>query len=352
MSVQKKTFVKDLVSGQRVDEIFVLAEARQQEARNGLFWTLRLQDAQGVVEAKIWYPNSQQYEKFSPGELVRVRGQAGSFRDQLQITVDQVDVLDATDEAVDWSLFLPRSSRDPAEMLQELEELCAQNLHHVPWRKFCLMVLRDETIRSRMLMAPAAKSMHHAYIGGLVEHTLAVCRLCLAIADRYPALDREILLVGGVFHDLGKAWELSAGIHRDYTDQGRLLGHIQLGLEILEPFLAGAPDLPPELKMHFKHLLISHHGEYAFGSPKRPKTLEAFALHYADNLDAKMNTVTRLVEGLSEQESWTPYQRSMERQLFRPVHTPNTELNKPASGRAKSQRAGMVSFLEDMGKHE
>lgn len=347
VDLNKKSFVKDLVPGQRVEEVFVLAEARQQQAKNGPFWMLRLQDAQGVVEAKIWSPASQQYKEFPSGVLIHVRGMVGSFRDQIQITVEQAEVLEIDEADVDWALFLPRSSRDPALILQDIEELCSRELRHGPWRKFCLKVLRDEALRRRLLTAPAAKSMHHAYVGGLLEHTLAVCRLCLSICDLYPALDREILLAGAVFHDLGKAWELTAGVAREYTDEGRLLGHIHLGLEVLAPFLAKVSELSPGLILHFKHLLLSHHGEYAFGSPKRPKTLEALTLHYADNLDAKMNTVGRLLEDLPEQESWTAYQRSMERQLFRPEQTPKPE-HKPGPGPARGCRSGVVSFLGDL----
>jgi len=351
VSLQKKIFVQDLVPGQRIEEVFVLAEARQQQARNGPYWLLRLQDSQGIVEAKIWSPVSQQYAELPPGELVRVQGQVGSFRDQVQITVDRLDLVGLPDSEVDWSLFLPRSSRDPALLLEDVEKLCKQELRHEPWRKFCLHALRDDAIRDRLLTAPGAKTMHHAYIGGLLEHTLAVCRLCMTICDLYPRLDREILLAGAIFHDLGKAWELSSGIQRDYTDAGRLLGHIHLGLEVLGPFLERAKDLSAELKLHFKHLLLSHHGEHAFGSPKRPKTLEALVLHYADNLDAKMNIVEQLLEGIAEQESWTPYHRGMERQFFRAVATPRPEV-RPAPGQPKGQSLGPLNFLDDLGGRE
>ena len=188
--------------------------------------------------------------------------------------------------------------------------------------------------------------MHHAYIGGLLEHTLSVCRLCMVISELYPQVDREILLVGAIFHDLGKAWELNAGIQRDYTDPGRLLGHILLGVEILEPFLVKT-ELPPGLKLHLKHLLISHHGEYAYGSPRRPKTVEALILHYADNLDAKVNMTSLLVDALPEGDSWTPYQRSLERQMFRPERTPRPDI-KRTSASTRAERPGVLNFLDQL----
>ncbi|GAB6060269.1 3'-5' exoribonuclease YhaM family protein [Desulfonatronum parangueonense] len=346
MVAQKKLFIPDFQTGSKIDEIFVLVEARQGQARNGPYWQVRLQDARGVLDGKIWSPASQNYPELPVGELVRVCGAVDLFREQMQLRIDCLEPLIIAAEEIDWSLFLPRSVREPEEMLLEIEELCKRELLHGPWRKLCRKVLREPEIRSRLLLAPGAKSMHHAYIGGLIEHTLAVCRLCLSISELYPQVDREILLVAAIFHDLGKAWELNAGIQRDYTDPGRLLGHIMLGIEVLEPFLART-DLSPGLKMHFKHLLISHHGEYAYGSPRRPKTMEALILHYADNLDAKVNMTALLVDALPEDTSWTPYQRSLERQMFRPDRTPRPEIKQPSAPN-RTERPGVLNFLDQI----
>ncbi|PTN38512.1 3'-5' exoribonuclease YhaM family protein [Desulfonatronum sp. SC1] len=347
MAVQKKMFIPDIQPGTRIDEVFVLVEARQGQARNGPYWQVRLQDARGAVDGKIWSPVSQNYPELPVGEVVRVAGSADLFRDQLQLRIEQLEAVTAPRDQIDWSLFLPRSVREPEEMLLELEELCKRELHHAPWRKFCRKILQHPEIRSRLLLAPGAKSMHHAYIGGLLEHTLSVCRLSLAISDQYPEVDREVLLVGAVFHDLGKAWELDAGIQRDYTDPGRLLGHILLGLEVLEPFLAKNDDLAPGLKLHLKHLLASHHGTYEYGSPSLPKTSEALILHYADNLDAKVNMTSVLVQALPEETTWTPYQRSMERQFYRPERTPKPETKRPAAAN-RTERPGVRSFLHEL----
>ena len=347
MVVQKKMFIPDIQAGTRVDEVFVLVESRQGQARNGPYWQLRLQDARGTLDGKIWSPTSQSYPELPVGELVRVQGSTELFRDQLQIRVESLETVQVAPDQVDWSLFLPRSVREPEDMLLELEELCNKGLRHAPWRNFCRRVLRAPEIRTRLLLAPGAKSMHHAYIGGLLEHTLSVCRLSMAISDQYPDVDREILLVGAVFHDLGKAWELGAGVQREYTDPGRLLGHILLGLEVLEPFLAKSDDLSAGLKLHLKHLLVSHHGEYEYGSPKRPKTSEALILHYADNLDAKVNMTAVLLEALPEEISWTPYQRSMERQFFRPERTPKAEVKRPTAT-SRTERPGVGSFLDQL----
>lgn len=322
MVVQKKLYVSDFQMGNRVDETFVLTEARQCQAKNGPYWQVRLQDARGELDGKIWSPVSRDYQELPVGVLVRVKGTMDQFRDQLQLRIDKLDILEVAPHEVDWALFAPRSRREPEALLQDIETLCRGEIRHDAWRAFCQSVLSDTEVRARLLHAPGAKSMHHAYIGGLLEHTLSVCRLCLAISAQYPRVDRDILLVAAVFHDLGKAWELGAGLQRDYTDPGRLLGHILLGLEILEPYLQAAPDISPGLKLHFKHLLASHHGEYAYGSPKLPQTPEAIILHYVDNLDAKVNMVSLLVDAIPENESWSPYQRSMERQFFRAETSP------------------------------
>lgn len=335
MIPEKRQMVRDLQPGQPVRDMFVLSQARQGQARNGPFWSLTLQDSTGRMEARIWSPQSQAYQSLSGGSLVYVEGQAVSYKDQTQLNVEQLQTFDLetacnASPPLDLALFVPSSQEAPADLLERIEELCRQHLHYPGWRKLSARVLADEEIRSRLLVAVGGKAIHHAYVGGLLEHTLGVMQLCLSFAELYPHLDKEALLAAAVFHDLGKAWELGGGMVADYTDQGRLLGHIQLGLEVLEPFLRKA-KIDPELVMHFKHMILSHHGEYEYGSPKRPKTAEAMALHYADNLDAKMN---QFVTAFAEQEQeagsaedpvepvWSPFQRSLDRFLYRPRPTP------------------------------
>lgn len=301
-----------------------MAEARTGQSRNGPYWSLVLQDVSGQMEAKVWSPLSQAHPDLAAGQIVQVRAQAATYRDKCQLTIDQIEVLDPSQAQL--SDYLPPSPVDPAALLAEVEELCRRELAHKPWRALMKKILSDPEVRERLLPATGAKAVHHAYAGGLLEHTLAVARTCMALSDLYPALDRQILLVAALLHDLGKAWELTSGLACEYTDEGRLLGHIQLGLTKLEPFLAKAKDLDEGLILHLKHLIISHHGEYEFGAPKRPKTPEAFILHFADNIDAKMNTMAGAyaeLEGAGA--SWTPFQRYLDRYLYRAPHTPEPE---------------------------
>ena len=230
-----------------------------------------------------------------------LEGPVQTFREQIQVIVERLELVDLEQEGLDLSLFLPASGERPRDMLAGLMDLCREHLAYPPWRALVFEVLEDPEVQARLLAAPGAKSVHHAYGGGLLEHTLSVARLCMGLCGHYPQLDREILLVAAVFHDLGKGWELSGGLANDYTDEGRLLGHIFIGLGVLEPFLArsGAPEA---LQLHLKHIILSHHGQYEYGSPRRPKTAEALALHYADNLDAKLNQVASVFEGVEEGE--------------------------------------------------
>lgn len=335
---QKRLFVRDLAQGCQVNELFVLAQASRGQARNGPFWTLRLEDATGSIEAKLWSPASLAFEDIPAGQFVLASGVVNSYRDQPQLNLESLELLGPSPEGIDFGLFLPESAEKPESLLLRLEELLAANIGHAPWRKFCRKVLADPEVRSRLLAAPGAKSMHHAYRGGLLEHTLAVCRTVLALCDLYPTLDRDTLLAAAAFHDLGKAWEISSGLTRDYTDAGHLLGHIVLGLAVLEPFLRKDRGLDPELVLHFRHMLVSHHGEREFGSPKLPKTPEAMLLHFADNIDAKIHQFQNAVED-PDKPGIAGYNRALERHVYNPRRV------RPDNGTRKPEDKGLSQCL-------
>lgn len=345
--MERRQSVKDIGSADEVRSTFLIGAAALQQSRNGPFWRLELRDATGTVDAKIWSPLSQEFASLTPGQMVAVEGRSGVFREQVQITVERMRLLsEAEQAALDLGDFLPASPRPAQEMLDEMVALCKREFAHTPWRKFALSVFRDEAIRSLLLTTPAAKGVHHAYVGGLLEHTLSVAQLALRIADHYPELDRQTLLAGAVFHDIGKIWEFTGGLVNDYTDEGRLLGHMELALERLAPFLAKS-GLDPELIRHFKHLILSHHGTPEFGAARLPQTPEALALHYADNLDAKMAQCRSLFEGwAADQTGWTTYQPTLGRFLHRPAHTPlPKETSRPE--KAARTRKAVQPALED-----
>ena len=340
-TLQKSKFVSDFTVGMEVAEIFLLSQASQQNAKNGPYWRLEFRDRTGSIGAKIWSPQSQNYPNLEAGLFVRVEGRTTSYRDQLEITPENLYVLDAKEaNSLDLIDFMVASAFHPESMLQELQDLCKKNMPHKPWQKFITLLLKDEELVQALRLAPAAKGMHHAYAGGLLEHTLSVCKLCMHIADNYPHLDRQVLLAGAVCHDLGKIWELSGGLLIDYTTEGRLIGHISLAMERLLPYFKKS-GLEPELVEHLKHLILSHHGTLEFGSPKLPSTAEAFVLHYADNIDAKLQQVATALDGLSaESTGWSAYAPSLERFLYKALPTPTPYLpslesvssRKPAKG--------------------
>jgi 3'-5' exoribonuclease len=296
------------------------------------------------MEARIWAPQSLQYEGLKSEQFTAVSGQVVSFKDQLQMNIVELMLVSPTEMRLDMADFLPASSVPASQLLEEIEELLAKELSFRPWHKLCKKVLRDPRIRGDLLTAPGAKAIHHAYAGGLLEHTLGVMRVCLALSDLYPFVDKEILLVAALFHDLGKAFELTHGFSREYTDAGRLIGHIQMGLEVLEQHLRAAKNIPEGLVLHLKHLILSHHGELEFGSPRRPKTVEAFILHYADNLDAKINTINTALENTGDPEDveadhWSEYHRTLGRYLYQPMRTPKTD---PADTPKTLQKAAIT----------
>lgn len=323
-SVGKKSqYIQSLSPGQPVDDLFLIAGANQAQSKNGPYWNLTFQDATGSVDGKIWSPKSLEYPSIEPGWMARVRGFVESYRERNQLKVDHMELMPAPGPDVDLADFMPASKTPPHELMEALEDLVTEHMKHKPWKAFCRKVLCNEEIRARLLTAPGAKTVHHAYVGGLLEHTLGVARACMALCDVYPDLDRQTLLAGAIFHDLGKAWELSGGLANDYTDEGRLFGHIQIGVEKLEPFLARNNRLEDGLKLHLKHLITSHHGEHEFGSPVRPKTPEAFVLHFADNMDAKLNIIDQAYDDMDKAgAAWSPYLRFLERNVFKPEPTP------------------------------
>ena len=322
-AIHKQQFVSALQPGDLVDDVFMLSAARQGQAKNGPYWHVFFQDASGSIEGKVWSPLSLEFPELPAGEPFFVAARVTTYRDKAELAIAGMRPL-SVQEKLTLSLadFLPSSPFDIHDMYADLRTLCREVLHHRPLAEFVERVLDHPEIAPLFKVAPAAKAMHHAYAGGLLEHTLSVVRLSMCLADHYPQLDRQMLLAGALCHDLGKIWELSSGLVIDYTDEGRLLGHIMLALEKLTPLMHEC-GLEKPLVEHLQHMIVSHHGTLEFGSPKLPATAEAIALHYADNIDAKLQQVGNALTGLDEQESgWSPYNRGLERFLFKAVDVP------------------------------
>lgn len=277
------------------------------------FLSITLADRTGEVEARMWDGVEAVSPLFGEGDVVDIAGIASSYRDQIQITLS---VLEVAREAWDPGLFLEATSQDIPEMVGRLQGILG-GMESVPLRKLVERFLSDRDFMSLFRQAPAAKNFHHNYIGGLLEHTLSVCQTARSMTAHYPQLDGDLLLAGAFLHDIGKVRELKFDRLIDYTDEGRLLGHLALGASMLEEKLKTLKGFPNELGLRLKHLILSHHGEYAFGSPKRPKFLEAFALHLIDDLDAKLNGLGRFMDRDRQEGHWTEFNRLFERYLLK-----------------------------------
>ncbi len=350
----EKIFIKDIKEGLEVDAPFLLEGVRLGQTKSGRPYVgLKLKDRTGRIEARVWEDAEQFFELFHDGDLAQIRGVGESFQGQMQLKITQAVKLSMDD--VDLALLLPASPFDPREMFKELLNL-VRSIADPHLKGLLEDILNDEELMKRFKQAPAAKRFHHAYIAGLLEHTLAVVRAADAVARLYPVLNRDLLLTGAVIHDLGKVREFDMEAGGDYTTEGRLLGHVIIGLEILEKKLAARAEFPEDLARLLKHMIASHHGEYEFGSPKKPKILEALALYALDDLDAKLNGINGFLKRHSRENGWTDYNRLLERYFFRPdldVY-PFENMEEQTAAEKEFERSedpDQMSFLED-GKEE
>ena len=298
----------------RVSGCYLVKEKRVAKTRNGnAFLSMTLADRTGEIPAKVWEDAESISGLFHEGDIVQVEGKAGSYRDQLQITVSGLDLFK---ESPDPEIFLEVSPEDPSEMIRSLRAILRE-VQDVHLKGLVDSFLSDREFMARFKKAPAAKTFHHGYIGGLLEHTLSVCRMAMHAADHYPQLNRDLLIASAFLHDIGKIRELRYDLLIDYTDEGRLVGHVVLGVAMVEEKLKAFREFPQELAVRLKHLILSHHGQYDFGSPKTPKFLEAFALHLIDDLDAKINGISRFMERDRHEGTWTDFNRMFGRYFLK-----------------------------------
>ena len=325
-----KIFANQLSKGQVVESIFLVKEKNLTKTKSGNpYLSLRLTDRTGEVEGRIWDNALDFAPLFEKDDFVKIRGEVDEYQGVQQIRVQKLRK--CGDQEVRLEDFLPKSSRDPEVMLAELREI-ASRVKRPFLRQLLESFFEDEDFARKLKWAPAAKSVHHVFLGGLLEHTLSVVRLVLRIIPHYEGLDEDFLIAGAILHDIGKVDELSYKRNFDYTDAGRLLGHIMLTVEMIDEKLRLVPEFPEASAMLLKHMILSHHGEFVFGSPKRPETLEALLLHYADDLDAKMNAFMAWIEKEKDDPSaWTTYHKLLERFILKPERIRETaEPEQPA----------------------
>jgi 3'-5' exoribonuclease len=302
-------WARDIREEGKVRGSYLVKEKRSGTTRKGEpFISLTLGDKTGDIEGRIWDNAQTLSALFREGDVVEIEGQASLYRNQAQITVNSLKTVEVYDPA----LFLEVSERPPSEMLDGLKETL-KAVKNRPLRSLIDSFMADKGFLSQFSQAPAAKGFHHSHLGGLLEHTLSVCQLAHRVADQYPRLDRDLLLTAAFLHDIGKVRELKYLRQVDYSDEGRLLGHLVIGVSMLNDKIRQLKRFPDDLTVRLTHMILSHHGEYAFGSPKRPKFLEAFALHFIDDLDAKMNGIARFMDRDRQEGEWTDFNRMYER---------------------------------------
>ena len=307
-------FINELREGEKISGIYLCKHKQAAVTKNGKpYENLILQDKTGTIDGKIWEPNSLGIDEFDPLDYIDVVGDVTSFQGSLQVSIKRARK--AGEGEYDPGNYLPVSDKNVDTMYQELLGCAAQVKNPYLHRLLMSFFEEDEEFVRAFKGNSAAKTVHHGFIGGLLEHTLSVTKLCQYYCKTYPILNQDLLLTSDMLHDIGKTKELSPFPKNDYTDDGQLLGHIMIGAEMVHDKAREIPGFPEKLESEVKHCILAHHGELEYGSPKKPALAEAVALNLADNTDAKMETLTEIFNGAGEQKDWLGYNRFFESNL-------------------------------------
>lgn len=316
-----RQFVTQLADGEAVDEVYLASEKQLRPNRQGnLYLQLRLSDRSGSLNAMMWNASQRHFDGVANGNYVRVTGNAQLFNGNMQIIIRDLEAVDPA--RIDEKDFVTLSQAGVEKLARRLSEIL-RSIENRHLRNLVDCMLADETFMAKFKRAPAGIKNHHAYHGGLLEHVVSLLELAEFVARHYGRLDRDLLLMGTFLHDAGKIQELTYEPDLGYADAGQLLGHMVLGVEILQAKISDVQRMtgeafPEALAVQLKHLILSHHGQLEFGSPVVPMTLEAIALHFIDNLDAKMHSITQLIdEDPNPASPWTAYQPSLSRKIYK-----------------------------------
>jgi 3'-5' exoribonuclease len=311
----KQAFVSALLADQTITSYFLVCEKEIRATREGKsYLRLELGDRTGTIEARMWDGFESDAASFQRDDFVKVQARVESYRNKLQVAIDKIRR--AEEHEVDATDFFAHTSEDVDELYAKLVAFVAL-VKNPCLRRLLENVVTDPAIVPRLKRAPAAKVMHHAYLGGLLEHVVSLCGLCSVVLTHYPEADPDLLLTGAVLHDIGKLQELSYDRSLGYTDEGQLLGHILIEYEFVAKKIDAIKEFPPDLKTLVLHMLVSHHGRYEFGSPKLPMFREALMLHYLDDLDSKMAAVRAVLDSDKGEGNWTAFSGALERRFLR-----------------------------------
>jgi 3'-5' exoribonuclease len=319
--IMARRFVQKLTDGEALDEVFLVTEKQLRANRNGnLYLQVELRDRTGAISARLWNAGEHLFRSFDEGDFLQIKGKVQLFQGSLQVILSHLERV--APDKVALADFLPHTEHDVSKLLERLRGLLMK-MTNPHLRALIECFLMDEAFVTDFCKVPAGIRNHHAYLGGLLEHVVQLLEVADRVLPLYPELDRDLLLAGIFLHDIGKVRELSYGRVFSYTDEGQLIGHLIIGVEMLNEKAAKVPDLtgepfPAEQLLRLKHMILSHHGSYEFGSPKLPMTPEAIALHCLDNLDAKVHSFTRDIRDDRNQSSaWTPFSQGLQRRLFK-----------------------------------
>lgn len=307
-------YIKDLKEGDRVFDIYLCRHRQAAVTKNGKpYENVILQDRTGTIDAKVWEPNNPGIGDYSALDYIEVYGEVNSFQGALQISVKRIRV--CAEGEYDPGEYLPVSTKNIDGMYNELLEMIGSIENTCLKKLLESFFLEDEAFAKAFRQSSAAKTVHHGFVGGLLEHTLSVTKLCDYYCGAYPILKRDLLLTAAMCHDIGKTKEISPFPQNDYTDDGQLLGHIVMGAQMVAEKAAAIEGFPHGLLSELQHCILAHHGKYEFGSPKIPALIEALALNYADDTDAKLETFREILENNSENTGWLGYNRLFESNL-------------------------------------
>ncbi|MEM8667696.1 MAG: HD domain-containing protein [Planctomycetota bacterium] len=316
-----RTPVIDLADGQQLEQAFRAADKQLRVNRQGgKYILLRLADRTGVIAGMLWNADERIFDSFDRGDFVFCRGRTQIHNGALQVIVSDIERMDASE--VDVSDFERFDRAESGRLLEQLNQMIG-SLKNVHLRKLGEAFLADKDLMQKLQKSAAAVTNHHAYPGGLIRHTVDLMELSMLVGPRYPKIDPELLMMGAFLHDIGKVEELAGDGEIAYTDRGQFVGHIVIGIQMLGEKLAmlnsRGDAIPNELRFQLEHLIVSHHGQLEYGSPKLPVTLEAVALHHLDNLDAKLAAYESVINAdVAADGNWTNYNPSIGRKLWKP----------------------------------
>lgn len=308
-------YIGELREGENVNDIYFCKVKQILKTKAGKsYYSMTLQDKTGTIDAKVW-DLSNAIEHFEAMDYIAVVGQITSFQGNLQLNISRIRRASEGEYNVDD--YMPMTKKNREEMYKEVVALVDSVKEEHLNKLLKMFFVEDKDWVKRFVNHSAAKAVHHGFIGGLLEHTLGVAKMCDYMANNYPIINRDLLITAALFHDIGKLDELASFPINDYTDEGNFLGHIYMGAEVIGEKVKEIPGFPKALELELKHCILAHHGELEFGSPKKPAIVEAMALNFADNADAKLETFTEILSSSNESETWLGFNRFFESNIRR-----------------------------------